>query len=149
MKIHVQWGRPIDIRGKGIAGTLDLRKLPLVSGVYIFGRRRRRGFEVAYIGRAENIRKRIKKQLNNLRLMQHLQNARGGRRLLLVGRFASRPGQQPAKSLVLLERALIRHFLSEGHDLVNKQGTRLRRHEIKSRGKYSRKFIPPLIYLDR
>jgi hypothetical protein len=48
--------------------------------------------------------------------------------------------------LDILERALIRFFLSEGHDLVNKQGTRLRRHEIASAGS---KNVPALMFVDR
>jgi hypothetical protein len=42
---------------------------------------------------------------------------------------------------------LIRYFLSEGHDLVNQQGTRLRRHEIFS--KNPRKIVPPSMFVDR
>ncbi|MFN3566816.1 MAG: GIY-YIG nuclease family protein, partial [Burkholderiaceae bacterium] len=57
--------------------------------------------------------------------------------------------QRVEKSLVLIERALIRYFLSEGHDLVNKQGTRLRRHEIVSSGKHPKRFIPSPMYLEK
>jgi len=51
--------------------------------------------------------------------------------------------------LKLIERGLIRYFLSEGHDLVNKQGTRIRRHEIVSFGKHPKKFIPNLMYVEK
>ena len=44
------------------------------------------------------------------------------KQVLLTGRFVSKSGQRPEKCLTLLERALIRYFLS------NKQGVRLRRH---------------------
>lgn len=54
-----------------------------------------------------------------------------------------------AKSLALAERALIRYFLSEGHDLVNKQGTRLRRHELQSSGTHPKRFFPRNMYLER
>jgi hypothetical protein len=79
--------------------------------------------------------------------MLHLQNAKNGKRVVLVGKFISKPGQQVGKCLPLLEKALIRYFLSEGHDLVNKQGTRLRRHEIAS--KRPRWMVPKLMFVDR
>jgi hypothetical protein len=116
---------------------------------YVFGRRYGRNFEALYVGKATELHGRIKGQLKNLPLMLHLKKATSGKRVVLTGRFVARPGQQPAKCLSLIERSLIRYFLSEGHDLVNKQGTRLRRHEINSRGNQPKRFIPRLMYLDR
>jgi hypothetical protein len=81
--------------------------------------------------------------------MLHLKNAKQGQRLLLTAKFVGQPGQQAAKCIPIIERALIRFFLSEGHDLVNKQGTRLRRHEIASNGKHPKRFIPKLMFVDR
>jgi len=81
--------------------------------------------------------------------MQHLKGARSGRRIIVAGRVMTRPGQHLEKVVALSERALIRHFLSEGHDLVNKQGVRIRRHEVASSGKQPKRFIPRLIYLER
>jgi hypothetical protein len=81
--------------------------------------------------------------------MQHLKGAKAGKRLVLAGEVVTRPGQKLAKVLWLAERALIRHFLSEGHDLVNKQGARIRRHEVSSSGKQPKRFIPRLTYLER
>lgn len=66
--------------------------------------------------------------------------------MLLIAEMVTKPGQQVAKCLPLMEEALIRYFLSEGHDLVNKQGTRLRRHEVHSNGKAPRGFVPRLVY---
>lgn len=128
---------------------LDLSKVTDRSGVYIFGRQWGKGFEALYIGKAGNVRSRVKGHLNNLRLMQHMHNARAGQRVLLAGRFVSKPGQSREKCLGLIERALIRYFLSEGHDLVNKQGTLLRRHKVESTGKHPKRFIPKLMYLEK
>ena len=76
---------------------VDLEKLPSAPGGYVFGRRFSAAFEALYVGKADhNIRARVKRQLNNLRLMQHLKKAKGGKRMLLAGRFAGRPGQQSA-----------------------------------------------------
>jgi len=81
--------------------------------------------------------------------MQHLKGAKAGKRLVLAGRVRTRPGQPLAKVLQLAERAFIRHFLSEGHDLVNKQGTRIRRHKVLSSGKQPKRVIPAVAYLER
>jgi hypothetical protein len=50
--------------------------------------------------------------------------------------------------LPIVERAFIRHFLSEGHDLVNIQGARLRQHEVESTRRPGG-FVPRVMYLDR
>jgi len=66
-----------------------------------------------------------------------------------AGVFKPRPGQNLGKSLPIIERALIRYFLSEGHDLVNIAGTQLRRHDITSGGRHPNLFIPKLMFVDR
>jgi hypothetical protein len=68
---------------------------------------------------------------------------------LLVGEYVTKGGQRVEKCLALSERALIRYFLSEGHDLVNMQGTRIRRHELESTGRHPKRFFPSLMYLER
>jgi hypothetical protein len=152
MKLHIEWRRPIrlrDGRKQGWIYTVDLAKLPSAPGIYVLGRRWGSQFEAIYVGKANKIRGRLKGQLNNLRLMHHLKGATGGKRVVLAGTIVTRPGQRLQKSLLLIERALIRYFLSEGHDLVNKQGTRLRRHQVLSSGKHPRRFIPNPLYLER
>jgi hypothetical protein len=152
MQLHVDWGRPILLKDgteQNLIYYLDLDKLPSNPGIYILGRRWGKGFEALYVGKANNVCSRMKGQLNNLRLMQHLRNAKTGRRLVLAGEVVPKPGQRLQKSLLLIERALIRYFLSEGHDLVNKQGTRLRRHEVVSSGRHPKRFIPGLMYLEK
>jgi hypothetical protein len=152
MKLHVDWGKPISLRDASKDNMIygvDLGKISNGSGVYIFGRRWGSQFEALYVGKAGNIRSRIKGHLNNLRLMQHLRNAKNGKRIVLAGRLLTKPGQRLPKSLVLAERALIRYFLSEGHDFVNKQGTRLRRHEVESAGRHPKRFFPAMMYVER
>lgn len=152
MQLTLEWGRPIplkDASDQNLIYSLDLERLPPQPGVYVFGRRWGNAFEALYVGKANRLRGRINQQMNNLRLMQHLKSARQGKRIVLAGQFVARSGQQTAKCLPLLERALIRYFLSEGHDLVNKQGTRIRRHEIASNGSYPKKFFPRLMFVER
>ncbi len=152
MRLHLDWGRPLALRDgtkQNLIYIADLSKLPTAPGVYVLGRRWGSAFEALYVGKATNIRSRVKGQLNNLRVMQHLKNAKTGRRIVLSGRVVTKPGQRLEKSLLLIERALIRYFLSEGHDLVNRQGTRLRRHEIVSSGKHPKRFIPATMYVEK
>jgi hypothetical protein len=152
MKIHVEWARPValkDASRDNLIYSADIDKLPSAPGIYVFGRRWRGQFEALYVGKANRIRGRVKGHFNNLRLMQHLRNAKNGKRIVLVGKIVTRPGQQLEKCLKLIERGFIRYFLSEGHDLVNKQGTRLRRHEVASSGKHPKRFFPCLMYVDK
>jgi hypothetical protein len=50
---------------------------------------------------------------------------------------------------MIAERALMRHFLGEGHDLVNKQGTRIRTHTIRSSGRHPKRFFPNEIQMEK
>lgn len=153
MKLYLKWGPPIPLTDgsrQNLIYLFDQDRLPRAAGVYVFGRRRRNGeFEALYVGKATDIRGRVWGHRNNLPLMMHLKNAKSGKRVVRVGMFKSRPGQKTEKCLPLIERALIRYFLSEGHDLVNKHGTRLRRHEIRSDGRHPNLFIPKLMFVDR
>lgn len=154
MQLNMEWNRPIPLKDEkhhkvSYFYEIDLDKVPHGPGIYLLCRRYAGGFEALYVGKATNLRGRIKGQLNNLRLMQHLRNAKAGKRVLLCGHVVTKPGQRVEKCLPLIERALIRYFLSEGFDLVNKQGTRIRRHEVISRGKVPKRFIPSLMFLER
>lgn len=153
MRLYLEWEKPIPLRDgtkQNLIYVYDEDSLPRTAGVYIFGRRRRNGeFEALYVGRAANIHGRVRGHRNNLPLMMHLRKARQGERVLRVGVFKPRPGHKLKKCLPIIERALIRYFLAEGHDLVNKAGTRLRRHEIASDGRHPNLFIPKLMFVDR
>jgi hypothetical protein len=137
-----------DARRQGQIYAVDLERLPTSAGVYVFARRWGSSFEALYVGKANNIRSRIPQQLNNVRLMQHIWNARSGARVVIIGEFIARGGQRLPISLPLIEKALIRHFLSEGHDLVNVQGTTLRQHEVLSENR-PLAFVPGSIFLER
>jgi hypothetical protein len=151
VKLQIEWGAPVILRRsrENFGYILDLSKVTDYPGVYIFGRQWGSGFEALYVGKAANVQIRVKGHLNNLRLMQHLHTAKTGKRVLLAGSLVTKRGQQVDKGLVLAERALIRFFLSEGHDLVNKQGTLIRRHELESTGRHPKRFFPTLMYLEK
>jgi len=91
----------------------------------------------------------VRDHLNNLKLIQHIRKARNGQRLVLAARLVTKPGQRLSKSMSLVERGLIRYFLSEGHELVNQQGTRLRRHQLASSVKHPKRFFPGVIFLEK
>jgi excinuclease UvrABC nuclease subunit len=86
MNLHVEWGRPIQLKDASkdnMIYGLDPSKVTDGAGVYIVGRRWGSQFEALYVGKAGNIRSRVKGHLNNLRLMQHLHKAKTGRRIVL------------------------------------------------------------------
>jgi hypothetical protein len=152
MNLVLEWRKPVLLRNgakDGLIYTMDMEKVPDGPGIYVFARRWGRSYEALYVGKGERVRRRIRGQLNNLRLMRHIEGARIGRKVLIVGQAMPRPGQRVPKILSILERAFIRHFLSEGHDLVNKQGVRIRRHEIGSSGPIPRTFVPATMFLER
>jgi hypothetical protein len=80
--------------------------------------------------------------------MRHLEDAQIGKRVVMIGRFESKPGQRANVCLPLIERALIRHFLARGDDLVNDQGTRRHQHEIVS-SRRPKRFVPETIFLEK
>jgi hypothetical protein len=152
MELRLEWGRPVKMKHAGknsIGYNVDLAKITNRAGVYIFGRRYGSQFEALYVGKSGNLRKRVRGHLNNLKLTQHLRNASSGRRLVLAARLLAKPGQRLSKCMALAERALIRHFLSEGDDLVNMQGTRIRRHQLASSGKHPKRYFPGVIFLEK
>lgn len=153
MKLYLEWRSPMTLKdgsAENLIYTFDRDRLPKVPGVYIFGRvQKNGGFEALYVGKADNLQGRVWGQRKNLPLMMHLKNTAKGERRVRVGVFKARPGQSSTKCLRIIERALIRYFLSEGHDLVNKAGTRLQRHEIASDGKHPYQFIPRVMFVDK
>lgn len=150
MEMHIEWNRFMRLKKDArLDYTIELKKLPKQPGIYIFGRRWSKSFEALYVGKALNIRRRVKGQLNNHKLMQHLKLAKEGRRVILTGTFKAKPGQNKEKCLKIIERGLIRYFLLLGDDLVNVQGISIRHHEITSSGKLPKRIIPGSIFVDR
>lgn len=152
MDIELDWCEPIPVRatkGTAIDYWINLDLVPTSPGIYIFGRRWGANFEALYVGQAERLRGRIRSHLNNARLLRHLGQARNGRRVVLAGVLIGKPGQTTSKCLNIAERALIRHFLSVGHDLINKQGTRLHRDRITSLGRHTKAFWPQEVLVEQ
>jgi len=153
MKLHVDCRKPLELKDgseEGLIYSLPIKRLPESSGIYMFARTHGRRFEALYIGKATDLRRRVKQQLeSNVRLMKHLKTARKGKRIILVGVVVAKQAQQLQKVLKIIERAFIKRYLAEGHALVNKQGTRLRRHRITNEREHYRKYIPSEMYVEK
>lgn len=140
MKLNLQWHRSVKL-GK-FPYRADIEKVPKTAGIYVFLRLYGSTAEALYVGKANNLRGRIKQQLNNLRLMNGINSAPNGIRRLVYAEFVARPGQQQSKALALCEKTLIRYYLGQGHNLLNVQGAKLKYHELDSTRIELKKFLP-------
>lgn len=121
---QLQWQKPQKLQG--FPYRADLAQVPATAGVYVFYRNYGSSFEVLYVGKALNLRHRIKVQMNNLKLMNGIKAASNGARMLAYGEIALRSGQSKDTAIVAAEKLLIRHFVEDGHELLNIQGVKRR-----------------------
>ena len=150
MKLQVDWGEPIAMRlasRQGSRYVANLEGAPVTSGVYVFARAHGSAFEALYVGQARNLRVRLEQQLNNLRLMEYIREAKAGHRAIMVGALVTTRGQKVDTCLPVIERAFIRYFLAEGHHLANIHGARRLMHEVRSRRRPMH-FVPLTTYVD-
>ena len=137
MNITLKWGQPIRLRNgaaENLIYTLDIDVLPRKVGIYVFGRQCGQSIIPVYVGQATRIRGRVKKQLNNAKLMVALLNTPGRKKYLTYAEIVGKPGQKASQALNVVEKALIEHALAEGHEIVNIQGTKRPKHRITSTG---------------
>jgi hypothetical protein len=134
--LDVFWHSPIALRDARANEHLiyacdHWEAIPDAPGVYVFGRLFGGSVDPIYIGRANALSKRIEQHIeNNVRLMQAIKQRRNGQRVVLIGEWQARRGQQRDRVLPLIDAALIKHALAEGHDLVNDRGTKTPVHTI-------------------
>jgi hypothetical protein len=129
MDLNLEWGKPLRLqRESNGLYWVDLEEIPKAPGIYVFFRAFGNSARALYVGKAGNLRSRINQQLNAHKLMTGIANAAMGSRLLAFGELKRRPGQQVPRCLALMERALIRYYLAEKHELLNVNGTRVRQH---------------------
>jgi hypothetical protein len=136
-RIELHWHPPLRVReardGPLMYTVGELTQLPDGPGLYVFAHRRGSRIRPLYIGIAtRSVRNRIKQQLNSVRLMKGIQDAVRGGRVLLVAELAGR--RNPRRVLPSLEHAMIRYALAEGHEILNKSGTRIRAYDLRHRG---------------
>jgi hypothetical protein len=150
--IQVTWHQPIRLHDGSdqnfiyCCNDADFENLPKTAGVYIFARRFGKTVSPLYIGQATRLKIRLKQQFNNTRLMKGIERATLGHRILIIGEIQLRPGQKAPQVLNVVESALIEHALANGHDLLNKQGTKTPVHVIRSSsGNLASRQVAPLI----
>jgi len=121
---HLAWYEPQ--RLERYPYSPDLAEIPNDPGVYVFYRKHGSKFQVFYVGKATRLRGRVKTQLNNLKLMNGIHAAANGGRYLAYGEIVLRQKQSVASAIHQAERILIRHFVEEGHELLNIQGAKIK-----------------------
>jgi len=62
--------------------------------------------------------------------MKGIENSLQGKRLLILGELQRKSGQNIQKVLRIAESALIEHSLSQGFDILNKQGKSRPTHSV-------------------
>jgi hypothetical protein len=147
LNLQLEWLAPFDLidgsRSNLIYDIEHLDQIPEKAGVYVFARVHGKAVAPLYIGRAENLQRRIGQQLNNVRLMRGIENAQAGYRTLHVARFIARPSQYAPRMIKTIEAALISTALVEGFELLNISGTKTLIHTITSSGnREARRWLP-------
>lgn len=148
MQIEAVWSKPIPLR-KDRSGTLiyqvDLNELPAEPGVYVFGRKYGKGAVPIYIGETLSVRSRIKDHLKSLPLMKEIENAPKGGRFLIFCTVNTGTKEKAKKHVKIIERALILHAQTEGHELFNLKGTKLPTDTITFSGNRTSETIAPRV----
>ncbi len=149
MQIELHWEKAIHLprRHSEDAVREVLEQLNDDSGIYVFGRVYNGKFHALYVGKATTLCSRLKTQLNSMKLWNHLQDARKGQRVLLHAVLQKHAKVDLKKALDIAERAVIRHFVASGADLLNKNLVEIRIHSIDSYGAKD-KAIPKSLLLE-
>jgi len=138
MKINVKWYKPIEMREdikRDVEYLVNLDKIPDdKSGCYLFYNRHGKSISVLYIGQALRLRNRIEQQLDSVRLMKGIKKTVTGHKWIMYCIVETQQGQRMSKVLDLLEKNLIKRAVSEGHDLLNLQGSKIPYNEIHFNG---------------
>ena len=138
MDIQLEWQPHVKLHDghkQDLIYTCNEELLPEAPGIYVFARKFGSSVSPLYIGKANNLRARIKDQFNNMRLMKGVEKAQNGIRIIMLATLRTKRGQQFKKVLKIVEPAYIDHAISQGHELLNKQGTKTPVHTIKSDGR--------------
>ncbi len=128
MKTKATWSYPIKLLSRkkhNLIYYINLDNIPEEPGCYVFYTKYAGSISMHYIGKANNLKSRIKEQLNNVRLMMGIKNYMNGKKFLMY--FLVDGGlKTKKKKIVKLEKQLIKYATLEGHELINKIGTKLK-----------------------
>lgn len=151
MQIKLEWLPAHTLGTKrtvvGQIDNFDLEAIPSRAGVYVFARKFGRALEPIYIGKALNLRTRLKSQFNSHKLMRSLADGKSGDRVLMVVVLKGARGLRTADALRTAERAHIEHALTSGNALMNIQLTRGPLDSIERIGKATRNNPFPKVML--
>jgi hypothetical protein len=149
MKIELEWKGPIRLKPVDSGGyefEAIEAELPTDAGIYVFARKFGENYSPIYIGKARNVRSRLKTQFQSLPLMVKVKNwnptdaknpalALNGARVLFIANLVNpKTSSKIENALKVSERSLIEHALVEGHKIVNVQMTKTKYDEITSDG---------------
>lgn len=127
MQLNATWSKPVKLNGakkNNLIYHFSTDNIPETFGCYIFYNLHGKSYSVLYIGQAYNIKKRVEQQMNNLRLMLGIKTNLTGTKYLIYCTIKLKQGQNRLKVLRTIENNLIKTALSNGYELLNKQGTK-------------------------
>ncbi len=124
MEIDATWAAPIDLKSTEDGYELDLDSIEVHPAVYMIGRRFGETCVPLYIGRTAKLQRRMRQHFDSRSFMRALREFPNGTRFLAWSTFPLKQGQRLQRVMAVVERGLILHALSEGHQLINIKGTK-------------------------
>ncbi len=148
LNFQAHWEQPVQLIDGSKQGLIyyadGINELPESPGAYVFARVHGEYAYPLYVGETTNIRKRLKSHFErSVKLMNSIKGAATGKRIFLYCTIKTSSEKKRDSMLALLQRALIEHALSEGHELFNKQGTKIKAHTISFTGNRTSEQIAP------
>jgi hypothetical protein len=148
LKIEATWFDRVELNLTGKRppkyGCNEIDVVPKLPGAYAFFRIHGRINTCLYVGRSDNLRRRLKQHLNkSAELMDALYHAGTGMRVF-VGCTVNlkKDSNKLDRVLKVLETSLINYAISEGQQLLNKRGTKRPSHEIRfSRSRFAERIV--------
>jgi predicted GIY-YIG superfamily endonuclease len=146
LKIEAVWSKPINLeidKSGDMIFLLDLDVIPPEPGTYVFGRQYDGIISPIYIGETANLKKRAGEHLKSLPLMRAIEKAKNGERVFIFCTVKAGTAEKAKKQVKIIEKALILHAQSEGHELRNLKAAKLPFDEIQFTGnRASESFAP-------
>ncbi len=138
MIIKADWKNPIKLEDGGKNNQIyavNTEKISENGGCYVFYNKHGNSYSVLYIGKAENLQRRIEQQFNNLKLMMGIKKSIKGTKFIMC---CDVPGKNKAKkfkrTIKMLEKQLIKSATLEGHELLNQKGIKIKYNQILFKG---------------
>jgi len=153
LNFEAHWEQPVQLIDGSEHGLIyyadGIEDLPTSPGAYVFARVHGDNVYPLYVGETTNIRSRLKSHFKtSVELMNSIKGAPTGKRIFLYCTIKTSSAKKRDAMLALLQRALIEHALSKGHELFNRQGTKIKAHTIRFTGnRTSEQTAPRTMYV--